>query len=676
MALFSPKTVQTPLSPIEAPRRDLRSTGLKNTVVNMTDEEANEICKKHLEGCTLSFYPYSTNLAVKRDKMAFATIIEPYIIEGNVYKIVKVTKLQNEEASEEDIEKKVLKRTTFLHKKMKKNLKVIDISTELAFNKIEESNIDIPDERSSNQMDGEEQKDQEPSSTNKNGVQTLSHELSQKIDSPEKKNDVLQNIEVHNEIQNVQIKQSVMGSSNKSYSNMHLKLIRNLNDLFNTKKPRAFTKFSIYISYIIMVAILILVFINYSVTQKSLNGMQDSMTVSSIASGRLNRAIIAWEWMLMFYARLLNLRPLYSVYGYSRKYIYNQTQAMRGLNNKLWTKINQLDNQDIVDTFLQNNIQYYDANGKEIFSNSNLNIFGATDILILQNSYIGTFSGLDAVLVKRPEFITTTNNTANGYLVACETQIKRLYDLSRSITQDSINQSETILIVEFLILFLLCVVLFLTARGIIQTYSKISRAIIMINDKSIKERIILIRTFERFLNEGVFDSNSGTAVLDLYLSNRGDKTPHQDPAKHKVHQFKKRFTIRSLGLQLMSYVLISVLCVLLSLAFFIVLFHQAKFSFTTLANINRQVYIINNVKYQNALFVGNFYYCAIFQSNASMLIREQDPRNQLDTNLDVLSHINDQLLVAFPNSEDGLQDPTISEVLHGNICNVIDPNLS
>jgi len=686
--------------------------GETRTKTLLSKEEAEEICKKYEERGNLRFFTYDQGARksvteYKKDGVMINVSIKPYIFEGNVYKVIKLidiharkgidlvetsslnllpkqnSKLKSEEEIEE--ESSDIDRSESPSKVIMDNTGIItipderepefggrdkkkDVSLLFKLQKIEDDDIQSPGEPKAKTLNMEQSQ-----GNIEGGVQVklLYQQLGGALKSKKFENEE-ELMPVKENFQNIDLRNSVTGagSSTASFSHMDLKLIKKLTDVFEVRRIRPLTKVSIFGVYFVMIAVLVLTFVNFAITQKSLKQNESGADILNTLGTRLSGTIVAWEWLLMFYSRLLGLRPLFSVYGYSRQVIYNSTLTTEELNGELMTMLGELDNEDIVDQVLKKNIKFYNADRTLLYSDEELDSFSATNLLILQNFFIGKYSGLDSVLVKRPEFITLSNNTANDYMVACEAQIKQVFNTLQTISNNNITQSEKILIFENIALIALYISLVFVGRVVTQSFAKSFQALIKIKKTSVTERIKHIKTFETLLNENL-EGQSYPRNFDAYLNGLTSKAIVHEPAKGKntgTGHFSKNYILKDLVMHIFKFNLASIILILIISGMFLALYLQSQSSFTSLNRQTEQLYIINKVSYESALVVANFYYVVIYQNDTSMLIRNEQPLSQLDKNLEVFSQVNEQLLAAYGSTSSEDMDPVIQEIFEGNIC--------
>ncbi len=639
--------------------------------VQLNKKEVDYICERYQAGEKLKFYSYRKDRVQKGGELSLTVTITPHIFEGKIYKIIKVIKSNDVVDLSKRNQANIFKR-----RKLEGFSDSKDDSSGSSRKSDKSSESEIAEEFLSPERSRRHKKTHLDMIEYRKQEREAAKLVTERegIVRGKKKKNILQLINTKNNRQNVLVKQNFTdrGSSQASYAYLGFKARKGLNNLFNTTKIHPLTRLSICGVYFVLLGIIASTFINFSFNHKSLNEVQVGVDVINIAGQRLNKAIVAWEWMLMFYSRLLGLRPLFSVYGYSRKYIYNLTRTMSELNRKLMTKLDSIDNEDIVQEFVVENIKFYDYPEDTI---SLLDSFTASNKIILPNLFIGNYSDTDAKLVKRPEFIFCTNNTANDYLVKSEGISKGVFNTVSNRLIRNTSQSLEIVLLEHVGIVLLIFSLILVAIVILRSYSKVFQATTRINNNSIKQRIEHIKNFEEIMRE--IESQAQTSNQNFALTNFNEKFHPKTKQKQKL---KKEYSIksysrRSLFLNLSRYIIISILLLLIVSGIFLGLFFQSSSSFKTLGKINEQVYLIDKLKYQSVVVLANFYFCIIYQNATQMLIRNEPPLIQLDKNLNSFSQVNEQLLNIFLNKEGEIGDSFINGLLRGKLCDYLSPSM-
>jgi hypothetical protein len=146
------------------------------------------------------------------------------------------------------------------------------------------------------------------------------------------------------------------------------------------------------------------------------------------------------------------------------------------------------------------------------------------------------------------------------------------------------------------------------------------------------------------------------------------KSKVKDKEKEKKRFFSKNYATRDMAFYVAKFVLFSYLFILAISGLFEVLYMESLNSFDTLDAANTQLSISNKLSYQSSLVLSSFYFNAIFVNTTNMLIRNQDPGEQVDENLASFGNVNNELLSSLLDSDTGSYDPIIQDFLQKNIC--------
>jgi len=645
----------------------------------VSDEEAKSICDAFETSGILNFDKLKVGDDDEEGKQLLMDVrIEPYAVAGNVYKIVRVMDVRVEEIKKLELE---MNSPALMMERISGN----DSSPLSQSRTIGLSNEVIPEERSDELPRKETSLEQKITFKQK---QVAHDDSEHPVTSTKKRNDTNEQFNFSRkeaeDQQNVDMRQSITGkgaSSTKSYSRMDMKLIKTLNDFFGEQKIRTVTKVSIYGVYVIMVAVLALAFINYYFTQNSLKEIDGGVTIVYTASSRLTSALKAWQWSLVIYSRMVGLRPASTLATAIQKTLATESANMQELNNQLKTKINDYGTNEILTEIFGTKIKLYDPTTLDLLTDGPLDSFTANSLLAINNYVMGTWTGTDAQLLTRSEPLTAINNTANNFLVDSESQISAILNGLQQIISNNKSLLLVVLICENLSLFVLCGSLFVVARVVMRTYTRTFQALVRLTNESIAERVFRIKKFQTSLDENI-EAKSFVHNLNLYLNffeenaeRKLHKSKAKDKEKEKKRFFSKNYTTRDMALYVGKFVLFSYVFILAISGLFEVLYMESLNSFDTLDAANTQLSISNKLSYQSSLVLSSFYFNAIFINTTNMLIRNQDPAEQVDENLASFGNVNNELLSALLDSSTGSYDPIIQDFLQKNICGYLSSSV-
>jgi len=647
------------------------------------EEEAEEICNLYKEGGHLLFKKKSPNPDLKNEQHLIQARITPYIISGEVYKVMRISNIEitDEQIKPEDENDFINTKTLTLF--AKKDTKFEQLSwknSSKASQTAGMSNEDIPDERSDD--DEEPKKDINISIEKKYSFKKISipDESGHFNTTTKKKEEDHGKNGKENAIHDVDIRHSLTGkggSSTKSYSHMDLKLIKTLNDFFGEEKIRFITKVSIYGVYVIMMGIFALAVVNYFFTQKSLTEINNGVTIADTASTRLTSVLRAWQWVILTYTRLIGIRPPSPIADQIKNAVVTESDNMLQLNNKLRSNLNDFGSDEIIRVVLGSKVSLYDPTTQEMLTDGPIDSFTANKLLGLKNQLVGTWNGTDAELLSRSEPMTCINNTANEYLISSEAQIDSILGGLENIIDRNKDLLQLILIIENLALVALGISLLYVARVVIRIYSRTFRALVRLTNKSIEERIFRIKKFQSSLNDNI-EAKSFVENLNLYLTffeDNDEKRLKKSKTKEKTMRFfSKNYKIRSLILFIAKYLAVSFFFILVTSGIFAFLYLESIRSFDKLNAVNDQLSVTNKLSYQSSLVLSSYYFNAMYWDDDSMMIRNEGSMEQMDYNLEVFGNVNQQLLNSLFRGESS-SDIIIEEFLQSNLCRYLDDEI-
>jgi len=613
--------------------------------------------------------------------------IQPYVLLEEVYKVVRVSHIDLEE--ENLVQENLMPGETLAPFAVEGGMKSDQYSWQnsgVSSRTLGLSNELIPDER-------EEEGKKRGSGEGK----MIFKQLILPVDDSQNQNTTTKKLEdidnklagggKDNDLHNIDLRQSIGrgASSTKSYSHMDMKLIKTLNDFFGQEKIRFVTKVSIYAVYLIMIGVLVLALVNYFFTQKSLSEINGGVTIVDTASRRLTSALRAWQWALLIYSRMMGLRPASALASQIQTSMQQEVVKMQRFNSRLKENLDSYGSDEILTEIFGVKMKLYDPTTLDLLTDGPLDSFTSNNLLALNNRVMGTWTGTDAALITRSEPMTTINNTANDFLVNSEDQISKILGGLQTIISKNQTLLMNILIIENLALFVLCLSLFTVARVVLKTYTRTFQALVRLTSESIEERLYRIKKFQTSLDDNI-EAKSFIKNLNIYLNffednaNRkvagSTKIKDKEKKEKKMRFYTKSYSTKALVIYIAKYVLVSFLFVAVISGLFEVLYFESINSFDKLQGVNNQLSVTNKLSYQSCLVISSFYFWAMFASQTNLLIRNQPPAEQVDSNLEEFGGVNQKLLNTLFTNENSDRSAVIQDFLQGNICSYLSSDLA
>jgi len=669
------------------------------TTTQSPKKAARDIVKKFKNGVNLNFVPKAVNGLQRKSgetRLDLDVIVEPNVMDGVLYKVVKFPGLHHLGAYSTSLTMKTLDFThQHKHSRQKSHQHhahhqvsiahqppsefKLATADEFADNfptmneRSEHSRIDEvqpkviimrnPSKVGADQMTPDEGKRVSKGSTGH--TISLNHLKDQLLIAPgfSKKNEGGEN-----------------SSSLKTSSHREIRVAKALNDLFDRKTMRPVTKLTIFIVYLAMIIVLALASLEYIFSNRSFTQMQDGAMVINTASNRLLNFMICWEYMLIFYTRANGLRPINSGLLVFQATLVTHALDLMEQDVDLQNRLQASGNTDLLDTFFEKNLYMYLPGEGVTFSGGPVDTFIAARVL--ENKYLkaGRWTTQSPLLLNGDEdCLFAINSTCNEVLVNSQNQVSQ----TEQIVSDIISTNKTLVAVllgletfaiSSVVLFLLLVI-----RVIILSYAKLFRVL-----SRIKEDVFLQRVAELHAIREVFTKNvegkEFSQRITSYLENEHRQVKQGVKSKGKIGTGSSRhredkFIMRDLTKKaLKNLVLACVLVFVISAGFFTAYF-TANSTFNDLEIKNDRLTIAHKLGYSFDQLLGAFYSVVVFYNETDYTIKYEKPIDQFYEVQDFVSTANEQLVSSLTDQNTGEIDATLEDFLRSDMCSYIDESM-
>jgi len=629
---------------------------------------AAEICKKFQNGVCLRFFIKADNLIsiTRSSKMTLVqmeVIVDPVIIDGSVYKIIKIKKISTEQRiTSEFSSSPPTRRTnrdqtkeTAAFDEFEDNFPTVHERTEEEDDIVEEKVIYIKESQKQILMGKKTFEEEEQQQPNTNSKITSNH-LDQ---SPVHYRTVKRPDDMPYEA----------STSKKTSSHKEIRIVKALNNLFDKKSMRSSTRLAVFIVYLAMLAVITLVSLEHVYADKSSQSLKNGANIVSTASYRILNMMVAWEYILVIYARALNLKSPTTTSS-AQVYIENATLSLISYTEELQTRIQNSGQSDLLETYFEKRYSLWLPAEKKIFEGGVVDTFTASNIISNMNLNLAATDGTASMVVGQESSYFILNNTCNDLLLQSENQV----DATESIVSDiiSTNQSLVILllVLEIVAIFMVIVALLFVVWVTTKPYKNLFKVLRKLGKDAVDQRIAELNAVKECLEKNI-EVQEVIVKAELYLDKeqRHEKIGGEfTKSNHARNQERENFSLASLYRRSFRILSASILLIFCMAGLFLATYFISDSTFNNLKITNDRLSLAHQLGYTFDLLVGAFYYTVIFQNETNYLWRYVSPTQEFETTLDYLSNANEKLLAVLPDPETGEIDPYLQSFLTSDVC--------
>ena len=655
----------------------------------LTSEKAHLICETFLQGGQLTLYN-----SYRESNVDYEVQIEPYTLDGQFYKIIKIGMEQEvknlskpseiadgtkrAEGSEDnfaeefplDDEEKIPK--SQLNKpieslnvdqdhKLQINIKTISHKGTNSMFGSPFTRLILPndDRRTSKVLSSFLKLDESPA------IKRVDLRLSTSK-TPAKKNPIVQNMSV---------------SSYLTGTSHSFKMLRRV---FAQKSTYTLSKKTFILVSLTILAMLGMAALFYDLSRHAMSDYENNLKIINIANQRLEYAIQTWQFSVQSYLVLAGLRNDTNITSQAST-LTNAINMLKKNNEltqllsadvgtarlesiylkdvSLWEPCrDQTTNDGLVDTFLSTNLLF--------------NMAGSTIELPKYCPQILGDSKLTYLL----------NNTINDYLLSSERLIRETQIILDVTVQNNILNLEIITICLAVAIFSLCLMLVVISYMIMQSYKRLFRSLMRVEEAQILERMQHLKIVKTILSQDIEAISFGSETINLADDGKikvKNNMKGKDNGKSKSKKLYKknsafstrddRFFLRGLISYLARYVTSSFLFISIPSVFFLVSLIYSINTFHTLDELDDKLSATTNVGYQSRILTTNYYISAVFQDTDSIMIRNQLPSAQLSSNLQLMKSAHERIIYEFVQLDQVVPDPVSNQMLQDTVCSLL-PN--
>ncbi|RZJ99666.1 MAG: hypothetical protein EOO43_26110, partial [Flavobacterium sp.] len=239
----------------------------------------------------------------------------------------------------------------------------------------------------------------------------------------------------------------------------------------------------------------------------------------------------------------------------------------------------------------------------------------------------------------------------------------------------NINNLQLVLGLEIGAVGVLCVVLLVSSRLVIEQYQKLFRALVRIDENYITERLYQVQKMKTLLNEDIEIRGYGVSILEE--AKAGFSIRALEKAKvGKSNVFRKgvfqkrseRLILRGMFIEIAKYLMISLIFIQIITALFIVSLSESLKNFRDSQDVTSQLSITTKAAYTSSVIISTVYMDMNYRNMSKMLVRNELPVAEIMKVITDFNNVNTDLVSVFTKTGEGFTDPLINELFQNTIC--------
>jgi len=456
----------------------------------------------------------------------------------------------------------------------------------------------------------------------------------------------------------------------KTSSHKEIRIVKALNRLFDDKSMRSSTKFAVFIVYLAMLLVIALVSLEYLFADKSSKSLRDGAMIINTASYRILDMMIAWEYLLVIYARAMNLKSP-TLKSTAQNQIRLATTDLILQTHDLQEQIQNSGQTDLLDNFFEKRYSLWIPFQYRIFEGGVVDTFIASTIISNMNLNLANFEGTASQLVGQTESLFVLNNTCNDLLLQNENQVLITEDIVDDIIQTNQALVVLLLVLEIIAIFLVIGALLFVVWVTTKPYKNLFKVLRKLNPDVISQRIAELNAVKECFDQNI-EVRDFIEKAELYLDKeqRHEKIGSEIVKSTKVRNYQdvENFSLASIYKRSFRILFTSIVLIIAMAICFLVVYLVSNSTFNNLKVTNDRLSLAHRLGYTFDLVVGAFYYTVISQNYTTLLWRYNSPTLEFQTTLDYLSNANEKLLEVLPDPNTGEIDPFIQNFLISDVC--------
>ena len=680
----------------EFPKKNIQSAIIEEKDSIMDAERVNQICTSYIEGNKLTF----TN-PIGKTKVDWEVQIEPYILGNSFYKVIT---LKNQDIFRPSLLGSSLE---FQKRSLTTEATNLDLFADNFPLDLEREGEDDHEQHDHNEIKYQLTKEKS-NMTNPSKkfltIRTVSEKRRKTSDvslskltipsipfegramltpfnsfnhHAEKTAESLREVFTPNELSSsntpVKVEPMRQAMSVTSYTTSGAHAIKALKRVFSHSSTFPLARNSLLVCSFLILVIVILSIVFYLFSKDSINEYRGNVLIINGASQRISSSMSSLQAVTRFYLNSTGLGA--DNIDNIREDISSSASQMLNINNLLNEELSTTLKKSQFSSVYNPNVNLWEPCANFTSNNNHITTFQATSFLYSRYHSLREFPRSCSNIDAPDDLIYVMNNTVNDYLLSSE----NLISVTRSVLEESVDTNilnlELLLIGQSLVLGLLCVFLMSIIYILIQSYKRLLRALIKIDNSQVNYRIQELKTLKDSLEGDIEGKKFGAealASLDNSVLLMKEQSKKKIGKSNSFVNRDDRFVLKSIALFLVKHVAISILFIILPSILFYASLASSISDFKKLDKLDDQLIVTSQLEYEVNLLMSNFYFEMMFENTSLMFIRNQLPGVQLTQNLQNVQALHEQLVNVFLKNEGEFSDALIEELLSDNLCSIFD----
>jgi len=624
-----------------------------------------EICDEYIQGGKITILKAGNNVShssTMRNEVLYDIQVSPSQLNGEIYKILTLM------SREED---KINSFIMFPHKR------------ELLFTKIEETEqsgfadefSEIDERKPEAKFIQQQTKKSQMTMLQSRMVSGISDDTKGSQAKPKesvKAPDLDPFIKAHAPSKRIYAKLQDQERSISSTSSRTMASVKALKTIFQRNRTFLLSYRTTFGMLLIVILMISLGIYNYSLSRKAVQQVETGVSIVNLASLRLSQTMRGWQYATRIWLRYLGLRT--GQIGTLKSSIWSFGQMMLEYNRQFAGEMANLSDESLFNEIMAPDIQLWELNETYTTTGGGTDSITATNILANMLVFIGnTTMDLTEPYVRQVSTYLC-NNTSNDYLVFSESLISATQRMLDDTLSRNINSLQLILGFEIAAVEILCIVLLISARIVVQLYQKLFRAFVKIDERFTIERLHQVHKMRNLLNEDIEIRGFGVTIIedsktkfDFYK----EKSKDGKGNFRKVGVFQKRnenLILKRLYIDLSKYIFVSFVFIQIITCIFVVSLTQSLDNFRNSQDVTNQLSVTTKAAYTSSVTISTVYMDMDFRNWTEMKVRNQAPASQITKVINEISLINTDLTSVFSKEGEGITDAFIADIFEGTIC--------
>jgi len=614
--------------------------------ISIPVERAQQLCDALTQGKLLILCTNNSSPSRKKKYQIRAQArVKPFLIEGDVHKVVSLTKLKKDPIivivsnPESEVEDSFhdLSAITFADE--------FPITNEMALFKM------TPNERAKNITTVvSSYVELNKKNTRTDEDDTSNHQTEDKDDK----------FDFENRFNKGEDQKSSILNSNYRES----RVVRSVKEVGARKKQSAALFYLQFILYLIIALMFALAIIKFILSKDSILEIEKGINIIYTSTLRLQTAINTWQFALVLSTGSTGFSSMATA-------IKNLAVNLTDYNVQLKTQLAAVTNNDLLERAFVRDIKYWELPVAGDTNNNIVDTFTATDLLINKYLKVGKTTNIYQFM-SIPDIQLTFNNTGNDYLISSRLLISQTGVILQEIISSDIIALKAVLAVEMIALASITTIFIIVAILIMRSYKRLGRALTRMQEFQVNERIGQLQKTKVLLEDDIERKDFIQDAFDLFTQERSKIALRLLKKAHRNIGPARNYNMTRLNRELLKLIGSALVFVPLFVGLFIGTLVKSINTFYSLESVNDQISLLSNGCYLSNMLMSSLVYTIVFRTSPTMLIRNQQPIMQVNETIQEFNTLNPALIDAFLTPENGEVDPYLQDILQTKTCDYLD----